>query len=75
MADVIKAIVDNVLNPIIALMFGFAVIVFLWGVFRFISSEEGKDDGKRNMLWGIIGFFIMVSAYAIVGFIRTTLGV
>lgn len=75
MAKIIIAIVDNIVNPIILVMFGFAIVVFLWGIFKFVSSEEGKEDGKRNMLWGMIGFFIMVSAYGIIAFIKSTIGV
>ena len=42
-----------------------AFIVFLWGAFDvFIlgaNSDEVKEKGKNLMLWGLIGFFVMVN--------------
>ncbi len=78
MANIVKAVIDTVVNPILIVMFAVAVVVFLWGIFRFVSSDEGatgREQGKRNMAYGIIGFFIMVSAYGIIAFIKNTLGV
>ncbi|HCG99028.1 MAG TPA: hypothetical protein DE036_04300, partial [Actinobacteria bacterium] len=55
-------IINTVLVPV---LFAVAFIVFLYGAFKtFIigaNSEEVKEEGKNLMLWGLIGFFVMVS--------------
>jgi ABC-type thiamin/hydroxymethylpyrimidine transport system permease subunit len=71
-------IIDVILNPVVALLFSVAFIVFLWGIFQMVraagGSGEGLDDGKRHLLWGVVGMFIMVSAYAIVRVAGQTVG-
>ncbi len=67
-----------ILNPIIVLMFAVALITFFWGLVEFIykaGSEDGRETGKRNMLWGIIGMFIMVGVYGIIKVILSTFGI
>lgn len=63
----IIGIINNVLVPV---LFAVAFIVFLWGAFEtFIlgsQSEEVKEKGKNLMLWGLIGFFVMVSVWGLV---------
>ena len=60
-------IINNVLVPV---LFAVAFIVFLWGAFQtFIlgqGSDESKEAGKSLMLWGLIGFFVMVSIWGLV---------
>jgi hypothetical protein len=65
-----------ILNPLIGLLFALALVMFLWGLAQFIissDSEEGRSTGKRHMIWGIVGMFIMVGAYAIVNILSNTL--
>lgn len=63
----IIGIINNILVPV---LFAVAFIVFLWGAFQvFIlgaQSEETKEKGKSLMLWGLIGFFVMVSIWGLV---------
>ena len=66
-------VINNILVPV---LFAVAFIVFLWGAFKtFIlgaNSEEVKEQGKNLMLWGLIGFFVMVSIWGLVNiFINT----
>ena len=60
-------IINNVLVPV---LFAIAFIVILWGAFQtFImgsNDEEVKTNGKNLMLWGLIGFFVMVSIWGLV---------
>jgi hypothetical protein len=66
-------IINNILVPVI---FAIAFIVFLWGavqVFIFgAQSEETKEKGKNLMLWGLIGFFVMVSIWGLVNILTGT---
>ena len=67
-----------IINPLISLMFAAAIIVFAWGVVRFISStesDEKREEGKRTMLWGIIGLFIMLTVYGIITVLLRTFGI
>jgi len=60
----------------VPVLFAIAFIVFLWGAFKtFIvgaNSEEVKDEGKNLMLWGLIGFFVMVSIWGLVNILTGT---
>jgi hypothetical protein len=68
----------NLINTVaVPLIFALAFIVFIWGVFQFFIAgghdEEAKDKGKSLMLWGLIGFFIMVSVWGLVHILVGTL--
>ncbi len=69
-------IINTINNVIVPVLFAVAFIVFLWGAFQtFImgaSSEETKDKGKALMLWSLIGFFVMISIWGLVGILTGT---
>ena len=74
-STVIDNITSEIINPIIAVMFGFAFIVFLYGVVEFIqgsSNEKEVEKGKQHIIWGILGVVIMVAAMGIVNMISST---
>lgn len=63
-----------IINPLIVLLFAVALLVFFFGIFQFVGSAgDGtkRDLGKKKILYGLIGMFIMFSAY---GLIRLVLG-
>lgn len=58
-----------VVNPIITLFFIGALCIFVYGIFEFIKgadSDEVRKKGQKHMMWGIVGLFIMISAFAII---------
>ena len=69
-SDVGSFIINTINNVIVPVLFAVAFIVFLWGAFNtFIlgaNSEDVKDKGKNLMLYGLIGFFVMVSIWGLV---------
>lgn len=67
-----------ILFPMIALLLGVALFMFLWGVFVYITHAEGDEarkTGKKHMLFGIIGLVIMISALAILNIAKATFGI
>ena len=67
-----------ILNPLIILAFAVALLVFFWGIFQFISSQTvdaGREEGKRKILWGLFGMFVMISAYGLVHLILGTFSI
>ncbi len=71
----VNGILREILNPVIQLMIGIAVVYFLWGVFQFIRNADNPGERKKggmNMFWGAIGLFIMISAYGILNLILGT---
>lgn len=68
-------IINSILVP---LLFAVAFIVFLYGVasaYIFSRGDAGKvADGHRLILWGIIGFVVMVSLWGLVNVIANTFG-
>jgi uncharacterized membrane protein len=51
---------------------------FLFGVFEFLSNqenEEKKTQGKKHMVWGIIGLTIMIGVWTILDIVLNTLNI
>lgn len=70
---IVNTIIGGMITPIITLIVSGAVVVFLWGVFKFIKSEgKEKEAGKEMMVWGIVGIFVMVSVWGLVNILRGT---
>lgn len=75
---VITNINNVILNPVKLFLMTLAVVVFLWGLVEFIAksgSDADRETGKKHMLWGIIGIFIMISAIAIIKIFLNTFGI
>jgi NADH:ubiquinone oxidoreductase subunit 2 (subunit N) len=72
-AGLITNLINGVLVP---LVFAIAFVVFIWGVFTyFIASgenDEKRENGKKLMLYGIVGFFLMVSVWGLVNILVGT---
>ncbi len=77
--DLIADINRVIINPLIIFIFSLALLLFFAGVIRFLANRqaasESSNDGKRHMLWGIVGMAIMASVFGIMNFIANTLGV
>lgn len=74
----ITALSDQFINPLIYLLFVIAFLVFLWGMVRFIAQggdEDVRTTAKRHILYGLLGMFIMFSAFALIRLIVGSLGI
>jgi len=74
--DLITA-VEGLINPLIGVLVGLALLAFFWGLAKFIfragGDEKAVEEGKKIMKWGLIALFIMISVWGIISFIQSEL--
>ena len=74
---IMPKIVANIVQPLVALIFALATLIFVWGIFGFFINGEDSDarkTGQMHILWGNVGMAIMVSVYGIIRFVASTVG-
>lgn len=74
----INNIKQQIIAPIILLLFVLSLVLFFWGVAEFIKeagNEQARQVGRDHMLWGIIGIFIMAGAWGIITIALNSFGV
>ncbi len=71
-------IISTINGVFVPVLFAVAFIVFIWGAFQaFIlgaNDQEAKSKGKNLMLYGLIGFFVMVSVWGLVNILTGSVG-
>jgi hypothetical protein len=63
----LSGFIDGVLIPFV---FALALLMFVWGMFRFFvygaHNEEDRSKGRQLIIWSIIGLSLMFSIWGIV---------
>ncbi len=76
MGPIYNALVTNIISPLLLLIETLGLVVFMWGVVEFLwglsKDTAKKDEGKKHMLWGLVGMFVIVCAGAILSFIANS---
>jgi len=71
-------IIDFINGTLVPFVFALAFLVFIWGVFKYFimgaADDTARESGKSLMLWGIIGFVLMVSLWGIVNLLAEGVG-
>ena len=74
-SDSIIGIVNGILVP---LLMAVALLVFLYGVFNYFilgaDSDDKRKEGRTFILYGVIGFAVIVSVWGLVNILLSTLG-
>ncbi len=74
----VEGLVELINNFLIPLVIAFAVLAFIWGVFKYFiagaDDEEKRASGRYLMLYAIIGFVVIVTLWSIIGFVISGLG-
>jgi len=74
-AQLLQNFVTYIINPAILLIFTAGFFLFVWGLVQFLRNLESaseNEEGKRHMLWGIVGMFIMASVWGIISLLDNT---
>ncbi len=67
---IIKGIGNNIIGPLIPIVFALALLFFFWGVAQYIrTSGDAKQEGRMIMVWGVVALFVMSSIWGLVKFI------
>lgn len=69
--------VGDLIATVIPLIIGLAVLLFLWGVLKYVTSggdPEKRTEARNTMIWGIIAIFVMVSVWGLVNILVDTFG-
>ncbi len=68
---------STIVNPLVVVIFTFALAAFLWGVRGYVSNAdnpEARATGANQILWGIIGMALMLMSFTIVRIVVHTFG-
>ena len=70
-------IVSRILNQVVPILIGLAVIYFIWGVVQYViaSDEEAKKTGRNRMIWGIIGLAVILAMWGLAAMLTNTFGI
>lgn len=73
----VLGIFGGLINAVIPLIIGLAVVGFLWGLVQYLiaKSPEDQKTARGTMFWGIVILFVMVSVWGLVGILGGTFGI
>jgi hypothetical protein len=66
-------LLDFLVRPLI----GLAVVVFLYGLLTYIlnsANEQKRKEGLQYIVYGLIGFVVMLSMWALAAILSDTFG-
>lgn len=68
------ALVSTFLNSLVYLFITLAIVVFFWGLIKYLlgDGQEGKSEGLKIMLMGVVTIFVMVSIWGIIRLLQST---
>jgi hypothetical protein len=66
--------IAKLLSNTIPVLVALGVVYFVWGVVTYViaDSEEAKKGGKDRMIFGIIGFVVIIALWALVNVVLST---
>lgn len=77
----LQAILDFIattVRTLIPIIFGLAIVFFFWGLVTFLRAAgdpKAQENGRNQMIWGVIAIAVMISIYGLVAWLQTTFGV
>ncbi len=69
--------IQVLLNSLMPILIGIAVLYFMWGVITYVISgdDQKKKEARMHIINGLIGLFVILSFWGIVAVINNTLGI
>ncbi len=66
--------IGDILQTIIPILILLGVVYFVWGVVRYViaDGEEAKQRGRDQIIYGLIGFAVIIGLWGLVNILITT---
>ncbi len=69
--------IKELLNLVIPILIILALIYFFWGVIRYVITSKGNEEAqalaRNQIVYGLLGIFVLLSIFGIINLIGTTL--
>jgi hypothetical protein len=73
--DIIISATSIVSTILIPIAFALCLLYFFWGIAKYIGifagSDKAEEEGKRVMVWGVVGLFVVSSIWGIIAFVTS----
>jgi hypothetical protein len=70
---------NTALNDVMVLFITLAIVVFFWGLIRYIMTNNAGGEGRAaalsTIMYSIIAIFVMVSIWGVIHLLQATFGV
>ena len=69
--------IQNILKVIIPILITAALVFFIFGVIKYVIADNSDDQAKAKSIIarGIIGLFVILSVWGLIGVIQSTFGI
>ncbi len=70
-------LLTDLLDMVVPFLLAIAVVLFMWGVLKYIMSGDDDESRKKAtslMIYGIVAIFVMVGLWGLVGVLDGTFG-
>ena len=77
LADAFNFFTCALSRAVIPVLFSLALVVFIWGVIQYImgaNDQTKREEGRKFIIWGIIGLLVITAIWGIVGILGATVG-
>ena len=68
----------NILGIIVVIVFSLALVVFAWGVIKYITAAGDANklkEARPFLFWGIVGLFVLATTWGLIVFIAGELSI
>ncbi len=70
----LTSLLGSYMQQAIYLIMAFAVLTFVWGIYNYyLKPDADRGEAMNYVLYGTIGFFLMLSFWGLVNIIKNTL--